>query len=248
MTEPILTLPAAALSDSSVVPMDLLSRHLALRFTGALLPDQCALAVRRVYAARSEWVAGFGGVQFMLGRAWYVDLEEDREDLYFRRAAESDQLVERWLPDMQSSLREMVRRLVGATAIRRPGWCGPGVHIFPAGEWLSRNGGEIHFDVEGLSEEHRAALAPALTLVLMLQPPETGGGLTVWDLRYDGTNLDSELKTPDVRGVTVPYEVGDLVVIDSYRLHRIEPFGGLRDRISITAHAAKAGALWEVWF
>ncbi len=30
----------------------------------------------------------------------------------------------------------------------------------------------------------------------------------------------------------VPYEIGDLVIINAYQLHRVQPFEGQRDRIS----------------
>ena len=45
------------------------------------------------------------------------------------------------------------------------------------------------------------------------------------------------------------YGVGDVNVIDSYRLHQIQPFGGERERNSATVHAAEVDAgLWETWF
>jgi hypothetical protein len=46
----------------------------------------------------------------------------------------------------------------------------------------------------------------------------------------------------------VPYEAGDLVVLDSYRLHQIQPFTGGVDRISATCHVAFASGVWESWF
>ena len=45
------------------------------------------------------------------------------------------------------------------------------------------------------------------------------------------------------------YAAGDLVLIDSYRLHQIQPFAGARDRLSVTAHLVLAGEGWHVaWF
>jgi hypothetical protein len=82
----------------------------------------------------------------------------------------------------------------------------------------------------------------------MLQPSETGGGLEVWDVLYDGHDhpTDAELRASSA---IVPYRVGDVVLIDSYRLHQIQSFGGTRERISATVHAAELDAgLWECWF
>ncbi len=138
---------------------------------------------------------------------------------------------------------------MGVPAIKRDGWCGPGVHIFPAGEWLSHKGGDVHFDTEGLSDEQCAHRSRALTLVLMLQPPESGGALRLWNVTYAGSDAVPESALQSARA-DVDYRVGELLVIDSYRLHQIQPFSGTRDRISATAHAAldTSGSAWEVWF
>ena len=45
------------------------------------------------------------------------------------------------------------------------------------------------------------------------------------------------------------YATGDVVLIDSYTLHQIQPFAGSRERISATVHAAQVDTgLWECWF
>ena len=51
------------------------------------------------------------------------------------------------------------------------------------------------------------------------------------------------------RSDLIAYRAGDLAVIDSYRLHQIQPFDGSRERISATVHAAQVDTgLWECWF
>jgi hypothetical protein len=143
----------------------------------------------------------------------------------------------------------ILARLVGAPVRPRPGWCGPGVHIFPAGEWLSRNGGDIHFDTEGLCEDERAAHRSALSAIFMLQPPAHGGGLRVWDALWNGAEDEEFISAASRAPSTVAnYACGDLVVIDSYRLHQIQPFAGNRDRLSCTAHLVLADEGWHAWF
>jgi hypothetical protein len=229
--------------------LSVLDAHLGVRVPGFLPPAECAALARRVYAGRPFWISDFDGVQFSLGRAWYTHLEQDREDEYFANARTSDAVVERMLPGLQGRLCEAISTLVGAPAVKREGWCGPGVHIFPAGEWLSHNGGDVHFDNEGLSDEQCARRSRALTLVLMLQPPESGGALRLWDVTFAGSDDVSERELQSPRA-DVDYQVGELLVLDSYRLHQIQPFTGTRDRISATAHAAldESGSRWEVWF
>jgi hypothetical protein len=211
-----------------------------------LSPQECARLVAAIYSARADWTPNFEAVQFTLGRAYYTHLEEGLAENYFSAARASDALVERHLPGLQARMLAILSALVGAQVARRDGWCGPGVHIFPAGGWLAQHGGDIHFDTEGLQPAELSAHAPALSCVVMLQPPHAGGGLRVWDARYP---RDAEVEpTPEVPSVTAEYRPGDLVAIDSYRLHQIQPFQGARDRISATAHVVWTGRRWEAWF
>ena len=225
----------------------LLDEALAVRVKKAISAEQAAEWARGVVRAREHWVSDFGGAQFSLGRAWYTHLEQHRTGDYFRDPAGSDALVERYCPGLQDAMRGLVARSVGASVVARPGWCGPGVHVFPAGALVANKGGDVHYDSEGLTPAHARERAPALTIVLMLQPPVSGGGLRVWDLRYEGTDAyeDEDL---DCANVIVPYEIGDLVFLDSYRMHQIQPFSGSIDRISATCHAAFVAGQWESWF
>jgi hypothetical protein len=203
-----------------------------------------------VYRARADWTPCFEGVLFTLGRAYYTHLEQGQEDDYFERARASDAIVERAVPGLQQRMCRILSQLVGAPIVRRSGWCGPGLHIFPAGDWLAMNGGDVHFDTEGLRDDELGARVPALSAIVMLQPPERGGGLRVWDTLFDERAPGPEelLAGGDVASATVEYAAGDLVVIDSYRLHQIQPFQGARDRVSITAHLLYRDGAWQIWF
>ncbi|HZS35327.1 MAG TPA: hypothetical protein VFF06_00795 [Polyangia bacterium] len=241
----MLTLPADALAGAhGRRAPELLDRHLALRLTGAIGERERREWLAAIAAARAEWTPCFDGAQFTVGRAWYTHLEEDRANEYFARAAQSDAAVQRLVPGMQEQVLALFARLLGGPVARRDGFCGPGVHVFPAGGLVAARGGDIHYDLEGLPPAHVAASAPAFSLVVMLQPPESGGDLRVWPRRHP----DEEHAPPDCASESIPYAAGDLVCIDSYRLHQIQPFSGARDRISITAHAALDGDRWLVWF
>jgi hypothetical protein len=87
-----------------------------------------------------------------------------------------------------------------------------------------------------------------VTLVWMLQPPQSGGGLRLWDALYDG-RPDSEIDEAAHAQVTVRSAAGDALLIDSRRLHQIRPFRGSRDRLSLTVHGAAIDrGVWEAWF
>ena len=189
MTLPqVLRFPGHALTTGATSPSPLahLRAALALHFEGVLTRRECVDYTRGVYAGRSAWVPNFDGVQFTLGRAYYVHLETGREDEYFAEAAASDAAVDRFTPGLADRMLAILRLCVGAEVGRRPGFCGPGVHVFPAGEHVSHHGGEVHWDIEGLGDDEVAAHADAVTAVLMLQPAAQGGGLRVWDRRLRG--------------------------------------------------------------
>jgi len=245
----ILTVPWSDAPRGSRALLDGLAGHLGLCLRGALPAADCARYSRGVEEGRGSWNNDFGGEQFSLGRAWYTHLEQGKSHEYFAGAAESDRTVERFVPGLVPWIRERIGELVGAPAVPRRRWCGPGIHIFPAGEWVAQKGGVIHSDIEGLPEAHVDARAPALSLVLMLQPPMRGGGLRLWDaLHFEDDALEPE-RLADIAHATIDYEPGDLVVFDSYRLHQIQPFEGDRDRLSMTAHTAPfLQEKWDVWF
>ncbi|HZU83772.1 MAG TPA: hypothetical protein VE987_12680, partial [Polyangiaceae bacterium] len=85
-----------------------------------------------VLAAPDAWTSDFDGEQFSLGRAFYTHLETDRAEAYFDGARASDALVERHAPGLQRTMRDLMAGVVGARVIAREGWCGAGVHVFPA--------------------------------------------------------------------------------------------------------------------
>lgn len=208
----------------------------------------CQQWVARILEAQNEWIADFGGEQFALGRAFYTHYETGRSDVYFRDASRSNALVERVLPGMQDMIRNLLGRMVGGNARLRRGFCGPGVHIFPARENVASKGGVIHYDMEGLSPLHVQRRAPAMSLVLMLQPPTWGGGLRLWNSLWHGADEpdDEEIAGPHI---THRYQVGEVLLMESHRLHQIRPFRGTLDRVSITLHAVEVDrGQWDTWF
>jgi hypothetical protein len=231
----------------ATTPWDRLEGRLALRVRQAIDFAERDTRVSQVLAASDRWTSNFEGAQFTLGHAWYTHLEEGRSAHYFASADESDRVVEEAAPGLQERMFALASRFLGAPVNQRRGWCGPGVHVFRPRSLIARRGGEVHFDTEGLTDGQLERRAPALTFVLMLQPAESGGGLRVWDRLYDGEDFPAK-PGPDVPVTQIAYEPGELVVIDSYRLHQILPFSGRRDRISATMHVALEAGAWEGWF
>lgn len=225
-----------------------LDRALAVVIRGALETMRCRAWAAGVRRAKRDWIADFEAEQFALGRAFYTHFETDRAGLYFADARASDERVERHLPGMQAWTRALFGAMVGGLGRPRLGFCGPGVHVFPARGVVAKRGGVVHFDVEGLSPLTLARSHRALSLIVALQTPLRGGGLRVYDALYHGSESanDDDLAAPHR---TVRYEPGDALLMSSYRLHQIRPFSGERDRLSITLHAAEVDpGVWETWF
>jgi hypothetical protein len=225
-----------------------LDRLGAVVWPGALDIARVRAWSRAVRRARGDWTADFGGEQYSLGRAFYTHYETGRAGVYFRDAALSNALVERHLPGMQAWVVALFARMTGVIVRQRLGFCAPGVHVFPAGGHVARHGGIVHYDVEGLSPLCLSRRHPALSLVVMLEPVEWGGGLWLWGVRYHGTEAVTEAEIAAPHAV-VRYGPGDALLMSSYRLHQIRPFRGRRDRISITLHAQQVDSgVFEVWF
>jgi hypothetical protein len=224
------------------------AEHLGIRVPGLVDRATAARWADAVEAAEALWTADFDGEQHCLGRAYYTHLEEDKLDDYFEDAAATDARVEAVVPGLQDFLRAVVARLTDREVTQRERFCGAGVHVFSPGKWVAHNGGDVHFDTEGLDDEGRAARVPALTLVLMLRPAQTGGGLRVWTVLDPGTDVVTRAMIAKPSEL-VDYEVGELLILDSYRLHQIQPFQGETRRISATLHGVeRADGSWETWF
>jgi hypothetical protein len=228
--------------------LETLEGRAAVGIRGALDAHTAHDWATRVLTARSDLVDDFGGEQHALGRAFYTHLETGRAPTYFSDAADSDALVERVLPGMQARTMELLQSLLGGRVRRRHGFCGPGVHVFFAGSNVAKRGGVFHYDLDGLNAWQRQQKPPAVSLVWMLQPAQSGGGLRLFQHRYR-TTLWAMDRTPGVPCTTTRALAGDALLFSSYRLHRICGFGGDAARISITCHAVHVdGGWWDVWF
>jgi hypothetical protein len=235
--------------DASGRPLvERLQRHAAVGVRAAMPAAEATSLASRVLAAEEDLGDDFGGEQRSLGRPWYTHMETGRAAEYFRDAAASDARVERVAPGVQDRTLAALQSIVGGVVRRRHGFCGPGIHVFPPGEKVARRGGVFHYDLEGLTATWRSTLPRAVSVVWMLQPPTSGGGLSLFNKVYGGENWPMD-EDPGVRRTTTRMRAGDLLVFSSYRLHRINGFRGERARVSVTCHAVEVdGGVWDAWF
>ncbi len=238
--------------DDGITPLSLLPRHAAVGVRRAMPAADALQLAERVLQASDRLVDDFGGEQQALGRAFYTHLESGAASTYFAQQAASDAVVEAVLPGVQSKTLALLARLLGGTVRRRHGFCGPGVHVFPPGEKVAERGGVFHYDLEGLGRVEREVGvdggARAVSLVWMLQQGRTRGGLSLFNTLYRGRNWDMD-RVPTAQSTTTRALPGDVVLFSSYRLHRINGFGGDDARIAVTCHAVEVDRdVWECWF
>jgi hypothetical protein len=235
------------------LPQNPLRTCAAWQVHNVLTPDRAASYAKNVLEARSFWTVDPEGDIVTLGEAWYLHFENETTPDYFRLAKRSNELVDNTLGHLPQTLRTLTTIAVKSPVQQRQLWCGPGVHVIERKAAPYRKGGCVHFDTEGLREEHCVAQTPAVSVVLVLSAPEQSG-LRVWDHRYDPRVRKRPFedlvfaKPPNSAYVDVNYKAGDLIIFDSYVAHKILPSRGKEPRISLTLHAVQNGTSWESWF
>ncbi len=231
----------------------LLGDCVAVCFEEFFSPAEVRDILTAFYGARARWTSGFGGEQFALGEVWYHYRETGGSLTQYQACVEESlRTVEAVLPGLYDRILSFLGRITAPEPVTlRPGWAGPGIVNFPAGEYLAHNGGDIHYDWDGLQpEEFEAPELEAYSFVSMLSKPERAGGLTLWNARHDNRR-DPDIEHPSVahaESVYIDYQPGQLWVFRSMWAHCIEPFGGSVDRVCLTFHVVRRSGCWLVWF
>lgn len=86
---------------------------------GLLTNKECAKIAKTTLDLQSKWVAAFNGAFSTLGRAYYVDLESNKESTYFRKASYSNRLIKNHLPNLQTNMRAYLSQALGEKVCHR---------------------------------------------------------------------------------------------------------------------------------
>jgi hypothetical protein len=217
--------------------------------------EQCRSAAAKLGELRPLWSRDYDGEQFSYPDNFYARANDGGVSRYFSRAADANDAMVEHFSEARSLLLAYLGRLLPGREVRvRPGWLGPAFVIFPAGEFLSREPGPVHIDLEGLAEmDLQSGETTFFSVICMIQPPDEGGGVRVWNRCFGGDRsfedqfLDQAKAEPEA-AVELAYQVGDLFAINSLSPHQILQFGGARDRITLNAFAAADSRSCNVWF
>jgi hypothetical protein len=247
--------PAMGGVSRSVVSLEqALHEHAAIRIPGVLTPDECAHCARRLYQQRRRWKSDYDGTQYSFPENYYARVEGGTEREYFFTVDDSVQLMADLFPREQERFLQVIKSLLDVDLVPlKKGWCGPGFVIFPKNEFVAVNNGPIHVDSEGLVDgELYDKDAKACAVILMIQKPETQGGVRVWNINWEPTRGEGQsLRMAEDNyddGHTIEYEVGEMVVLNSLKPHQILAFDGDTDRITMNAFGSFVGGRWQFWF
>jgi hypothetical protein len=234
---------AGIASSSPEQVRDVLRSHLVASIPGFMGPDECQELAATVSATLDDTGRG-QDIVAALGGAWFQYFDGDPQE-YFARAEEDRLRIQALGPDLYPRVLDVCARIVGAPVRLRPGWSGPGFVLFRTAQ-VHGSPGDVHFDWDGLMSSTSCPVGvPSYSMVCMLQRPEGGGSLAVWNAAFAPDPGDHAHVPLDQ--VLVDYVLGDLIVFDAYQLHQIQPLWGMTDRIALTLHVGLADEGWEAW-
>ena len=226
---------------------ELLKDRLAVVLPGFVEPSEADALARTIEAHPEDHLGDPAGTVATLGAAWFAHAGHDERG-YFDRVAAANAAVERVAPWLGFRVLDWCTSLV-CDSVKRRGWAGPGFVIIRTSR--TDGAGDVHFDWEGLAADDKADLATdSYSFVCMIQKPEEGSGLRIWDLAWSDPSTGkagNATATGEVASAEIDYSVGDLVGFDGHDLHQIQPCRGRTDRICLTFHLARLAQGWRVW-
>ncbi|GMV31953.1 MAG: hypothetical protein AMXMBFR59_40780 [Rhodanobacteraceae bacterium] len=237
-----------------------MSRHPAVVIRGAIPRSIAEAAVEKLMTLRPQWGAGPVPDEYNYGTVFYAHAMNKNIPDYFARSGAENERMGRDFPELFPAVMRLVQDIMRDEEVTyRPGWSGPSFVYLGPGSISAVEGGTIHIDWEGFSAwDHpktedllSSRELEAYTLVLMLQNTPEGGGVRIWDKRFDPGHRDEFIPdpetAPDVPFATPQYAIGDLVVLHSMTVHQIQPYAG-GARITLNFHLVRRGTVWHLFF
>lgn len=249
--------------------------ELSLRLGRALVipefisPATAARWHRESMAHRNLW--RFSIDHYVLGMAYYAEMESGDVARYHQQAAEADAIVDTVLPEFREVMAQGCRFLWNPTNRQIPArpraiggkalWVHGGVTLNDTegdldGIESAEQFGKGHIDSEGLAPYPHLMLSPdtlMFSACLSIAAPAAGGGLHVWEgVRHVG--YDRDIRPPESALTYCRYEPGTLVLFDSFLWHRIERIGTTAEQqhrivgIMHFLYMSHPYPHWEYWY
>lgn len=208
---------------------------------------------------------------YVLGMAYYAEMENGDVARYHQQAAESNVIVDSVLPNFRSVMAEGCRFIWNPTNRHIPAhpravgganlWVHGGLTLNDTegnldGIESEEQFGKGHIDSEGLAPYPHLMLSPDTLMYsacLSIATPAIGGGLYVWEgVRHIG--YDRDIRPAESALTYCRYEPGTLVLFDSFLWHRIESVGTSPDQqhrvvgVMHFLYLSHPYPHWEYWY
>jgi len=208
---------------------------------------------------------------YVLGMAYYAEMESGDVARYHQQAAEADATVDQVLPEFRGVMAGACRYLWNPTGRQVPArpravggkalWVHGGLTLNDTegsldGVESEEQFGKGHIDSEGLAPYPHLMLSPDTLIYsacLSIATPAAGGGLYVWEgVRHIG--YDRDIRPPESALTYCRYEPGTLVLFDSFLWHRIESVSTSAERrhrlvgVMHFLYLVHPYPHWEYWY
>ncbi len=216
-------------------------------FPGFLDKSECSGVIEALKTAPMTTFKSGDALVSTLG-VYLPDAVSD-PDAYFARAAELEPAIASLLERGQGDVRDRIRFMF-ASHLKRPVVAATGPEGQEYGQGSLRvhgsgAGASVHRDVVSVDAAgwNVAEMDAQFSAVLMLQPPEAGGELTVYRQRWRPED-DTEFKNKGAKGwdprvvegaqvATYAAAAGDLYVFNPTQYHEVPLTSGESDRVSM---------------
>jgi hypothetical protein len=212
----------------------------ALVVPGFLAPETASRWYHEIIKQQHLW--RFTIDHYVLGMAYYAEMERGDVARYHQFASQSDGEVDKVLPNFRQVMAQAPRFLWNPTERHIPAkpralggvglWVHGGLTVNDTegdlnGVESEESFGKGHIDSEGLAPYPDLMLSAdtlMYSVCLSIATPAFGGGLHVWEgVRHIG--FDREIKPSKGELTYCRYESGTLVLFDSFLWHRIDRIG-----------------------
>jgi hypothetical protein len=232
------------------------------RLFPVLSEEECAVYLKKVHDLREYWTRRAGdAVFYTLGAASYLDATAGRFEQFREMAVVTNPILRREFGPLIDAVLGALGTYVGDEVRIDDELSVPGFHVFLADEFGGKNPtASLHFDLqyENLRWEAHGGAEPEtqISFTLPLVLPANGGGLLVWDLKWQETrkllrNEHAEKLKNRGEGEYVAYQNGVLAVHGGHHLHQIAPFkdhSPTDERTTLQGHAIRCSdGWWAYW-
>lgn len=217
--------------------------------------EQCADVRAALFSFRNLWHNRTWGAHpfYTLGAASYLDADKGE---YLEEAKKLNPLLLKTFPTLYKRLCAIVAEETGEPALIEESFAVPGFHIFLYDKLFERPVAKVHFDLQfqKLNWPYKEVdRSRPLSFTGAIKLPRSGGGLTLWEIRYDPERSPDETERlkESASSRYIPYKEGKLLLLNQLLLHQIAPTKEILpgdERITFQGHGLFCDGAWRLYW